>query len=450
MTVARIAAPPQPRQTDAPFAVASTLILTLVLTTAGGAGVTAAPQDRAAQSESTSGRHRGEPVPARIRSVGPACADVRPPANRDRSRSIAAAALAAVCADSLDQHAQPDPAAAQEPAAREYPTLHFSGFGDFNFSATSRLEGPRGFSEGQFAAHLASELSPRVSFFGEVTLSARADAGTGTPPATGFNVEVERSIIRFDQSDALKVSFGRYHTPINWWNTAFHHGQWLQTTVTRPEMIQFGGRFLPVHFVGALVEGKVPAGGWHLNYNAGLGNGRSSVISRGGDAGDSNGSRAWLVNVFSKPDRPFGLQFGGSAYIDRVTLASRRTFDEQIVAAHVVWQKEDPELIAEVAAVRHQETGQSTSVWNRAFYIQAAYRLPWRDRRFKPYYRFERVNIAPADVVFAGVSELNASIVGSRWDVSQNAAFKAEYRALRRIDDTPIIHGAFLQIAFTF
>ena len=110
-------------------------------------------------------------------------------------------------------------------------------------------------------------------------------------------------ILRFDQSDTLKVSFGRYHTPINYWNTAFHHGQWLQTTIARPEMIQFGGRLLPVHFVGALVEGSVPAGGWNLNYKAGVGNGRATVISRGGDAGDVNDHRAWLVNAFSKPDR---------------------------------------------------------------------------------------------------------------------------------------------------
>ncbi len=97
-------------------------------------------------------------------------------------------------------------------------------------------------------------------------------------------------ILRFDQSDRLKVSFGRYHTPINYWNTAFHHGQWLQTTIARPEMIQFGGRLLPVHFVGALVEGSVPAQGWNLNYKAGLGNGRATAISRGGDAGDVNGA----------------------------------------------------------------------------------------------------------------------------------------------------------------
>src|SRR2546425_487175 len=155
-------------------------------------------------------------------------------------------------------------------------------------------------------------------------------SATGSPPATGFNAEVERAIIRFDHSDKLKVSFGRYHTPINWWNTAFHHGQWLQTTISRPEMVQFGGRFIPVHFVGALVEGGVPAGGWNLNYQAGVGNGRGSVISRSGDFGDNNNNRAWLVNVFTKPDVAFGLQVGGSVYFDRITSAGRPEFSERI------------------------------------------------------------------------------------------------------------------------
>ncbi len=65
----------------------------------------------------------------------------------------------------------------------------------------------------------------------------------------------------------------------------------------------------------------MPAGGLNLNYKAGVGNGRASVISRGGDAGDINGNRAWLANVFAKPDKVFGLEFGGSVYGDSVTLA---------------------------------------------------------------------------------------------------------------------------------
>src|SRR5438128_1215597 len=205
----------------------------------------------------------------------------------------------------------------------EYPFLKLTGFGDVNFAAQDASEGPRGFTEGQFVLHFASALSARVNFFGELSFTPRADAGTGNPPATGFNAEVERAIIRFDHSDRLKVSFGRYHTPINWWNTAFHHGQWLQTTISRPEMVQFGGRFIPVHFVGALIEGGVPASGLNVHYEAGVGNGRSSVISRANDAGDNNARPAWLATVFARPDAPFGLQVGGSASFDRITSHGR-------------------------------------------------------------------------------------------------------------------------------
>jgi hypothetical protein len=337
-----------------------------------------------------------------------------------------------------------------QPAESEYPRLKIAGFGDVNFAVTKQIEGPRGFSQGQFALHMTSALSPRVTFFGEVSFSARADAGTGMPPATGFNTEIERMILRFDRNDHLKASFGRYHTPINWWNTAFHHGQWLQTTVARPEMIQFGGRFLPVHFVGALIEGSVPAAGWNLNYKGGVGNGRASVMSRAGDAGDVNGHRAWLLNGFSKPDKPFGLEFGGSVYGDLVTLSTGGEFDEQIVSGYVVWHKEDPEIIAELASVRHRETNAAPATWNHAYYVQAAYRLPWRERLWKPYFRFEHIGIDAAEVVFATVPEVDMATVGLRYDASQFAAIKGEFRTWTRGAESDRNYGGFFQLCFTF
>ena len=256
-----------------------------------------------------------------------------------------------------------------EAAQPLYPSLKISGFSDFNFSATD-LHGPSGgfsnqtllgahsgFQEGQFDLHLSSALSQKVTVFGELSLTARSDAGLGTPAATGFNAEVERLIIRYDLNDYFKVSFGRYHTPINYWNTTFHHGQWLQTTASRPEMTQFGGSFIPVHFVGMLVEGAVPAGGLNLNYNLGLGNGRGQVISRGGDLGDINNNRAWLVNAFIKPDIAYGLQVGGSVYRDEINPTAGLPTREWIQSAHIVWQKETPEVIAEFANVTHQAVG---------------------------------------------------------------------------------------------
>ncbi|HEV3140893.1 MAG TPA: hypothetical protein VGY57_10275 [Vicinamibacterales bacterium] len=350
-----------------------------------------------------------------------------------------------------DHEAPAQSAAGQEPAgAGEYPSLHISGFGDVNFTAQDKAEGVRGFSLGQFVLHMASALSPRVNFFGELSFSPRADAGTGMPPATGYNAEVERAIIRFDQSDQLKVSFGRYHTPVNWWNTAFHHGQWLQTTINRPEMVQFGGRFIPVHFIGALAEGSLPAGGWNIGYEAGVGNGRGNVISRGGDAGDNNARPAWVVNLFTKPDRVFGLQVGGSAYVDRVSIAGRPEFSERILAAHAVLQREDPEIIAEIANVRHDQVDGALTASSTAYYVQAAYRLRGAAERWKPYYRFEHIAVDATDPVFAGVPNLDGSTIGVRYDISTYAAIKTEARTRLRAADQPRTTGWFLQIAFTF
>jgi hypothetical protein len=260
---------------------------------------------------------------------------------------------------------------------------------------------------------------------------------------------VERSIIRFDQSDKLKISFGRYHTPINYWNTQYHHGSWLQTSEARPEMIQFGGSFLPVHFIGALVEGALPAAGLNLNYNLGIGNGRGAVISRAGDFGDVNNNRAWLVNLFIKPDKLYGLQAGGSAYRDEIT-QGLNNYREWITSGHLVWARENPEVIAEVASVRHEGVRPLTLASNSiAYYVQAAYRLPWLERLLKPYYRFEYIHIPKSDTVFRLVPSLNESIVGLRYDISSFAAFKLEYRNIAR-PGQPRVNGAFAQTSFTF
>jgi hypothetical protein len=349
-----------------------------------------------------------------------------------------------------------------ETAAPQYPFLKISGFGDVDFSATD-LQAPAahfqaqtlltdhsGFELGQTTLHLISALSPKVSFFGEVTFTARSDAGTGTPPAPGFNLEVERLIIRYDFDDYFKLSFGRYHTPINYWNTAYHHGQWLQTSISRPEMVQFGGSFIPVHFIGALGQGEIPAGGLNLNYDVGVGNGRGDVISRGGDAGDINNNRAWLVNTYILPNWAYGLQLGGSVYRDDLNPLGLAPAREWIESAHVVWSKETPEVIAEFANVSHQPSNGGPVANSQAWYVQTAYRLPWFGKLFKPYYRLEQIHVPHSDYIFENyVPTFTGSTSGVRYDFSSFAAFKLEYRYYWR-RDAPNFYGAFSQIAFTF
>src|SRR6202022_4922301 len=116
-------------------------------------------------------------------------------------------------------------------------------------------------------------------------------------------------------------------------------------------MVKFGGTFIPTHFVGFEAEGKIPSGGLGLGYNVGLGNGRSSLLSKSGDSGDSNDNRAWVANVYSRPARFYGLQVGASVYRDKLTPQPGQNFGEWITAADVVWTKGKPEFLAEYPTV---------------------------------------------------------------------------------------------------
>jgi hypothetical protein len=324
---------------------------------------------------------------------------------------------------------------------RRFPSLQIRGFGDVDFSATDQKGSISGFNLGQLVLHLASPLSDKVSYFGEVSFTAQPNA---------YDLSVERSIIRFDYNDYFKISFGKYHTPIGYWNAAFHHGAWLQTTIARPEMVQFGGTFIPVHFVGLQAEGNIPSGGLGLGYNVGLGNGRSSFLSKAGDSGDSNDNRAWVANLYARPARFYGLQVGASVYRDKLTPQPGQNFGEWITAADVVWTKEKPEFLAEYANVYHRDVLTSNTWDSQSFYVQLAYRLPWQQSKWKPYYRFEYIHKSEDDPTLVNVLDLSGSTLGVRYDITNYAAFKGEYRNSRNGVNEPRVNGAFFQTAFTF
>jgi len=303
-------------------------------------------------------------------------------------------------------------------AEETYPSLKIRGFTDVDYAATDSAATPDGFQLGQFVLHLTSPLARKVSFFGELSM---------TPSGHDFHAEVERSFIRYDYNDLFKISVGRYHTPIGYWNTAYHHGLWLQTTVRRPEQVKFGGIYIPVHFVGLVAEGKLPSGGLGLGYSAGVGNGRGEDPSRGGDNGDVNTNRAWIVQLLSRPFDAYGLEAGAALYRDLVPLTAPSSAREWIYSAHVAWTRESPELIGEFIGVEHEVVGLSGKYDSRSFYVQAAYRLPGAANQVKPYTRYERMEIASGDPIYAQ-PDLQVVTGGIRVDLIDVAAVKAEYR----------------------
>lgn len=213
-------------------------------------------------------------------------------------------------------------------------------------------------------------------------------------------------------------------------------------------MVRFGGQFIPVHFVGGLVEGLAQFRDFGLSYKAGVGNGRAAAVSRAGDQGDNNGATARLLNLSVRPERMYGLQVGGAVYRDTITLSDGRRFDENLTSAHVVLETETPEVIAEFARSTQRAVDGSRSS-SEAYYLQVAYRLPILDKRFKPYARYERIRIPASTVVFRDTPSLRGGLVGVRWDFSDFAALKLEYRNLDRSFTTDI-RGLSTQLSYMF
>ena len=234
-------------------------------------------------------------------------------------------------------------------------------------------------------------------------------------------------MVRYDFSDQFKISAGRFHTPIGYWNTAFHHGSWLQTSVARPEMIKFGSRFIPTHFVGLIVEGSLPDSPLGLGYSVGIGNGRAANIAR---AGDVNDRRAWVARVRSRPISIVGLELGATFHNDRMQAPDLSEVNERIFALHAALDRDAPEILAEYAHVSHHPVaGTGGFPGSNAYYIQLGYRLSDSFGSVKPYVRVEQVVVPSGDDVFAPLAlNYDGVIVVVRYDPGVFLALRLEYR----------------------
>ncbi|MDO8412479.1 MAG: hypothetical protein Q7S51_01670 [Gallionellaceae bacterium] len=82
---------------------------------------------------------------------------------------------------------------------------------------------------------------------------------------------MERLQIGWLPSASSTLWLGRFHNPLGYWNTEFHHGNYLTTTISRPGIVAFeehGGGVLPMHLSGLLWEGTTAS---PFSYSAAMG-----------------------------------------------------------------------------------------------------------------------------------------------------------------------------------
>ena len=127
-------------------------------------------------------------------------------------------------------------------------------------------------------------------------------------------------------------------------------------------------------------------------------------------------------------------------------------FREWIVSGHVVWTGESPEFLAEFANVHHRSIFTGNTFDSQGGYAQIAYRLPFWEKRWKPYFRYDYIDVSRNEPVFASnLENVRGSTAGMRYDITEYAAFKAEYRNNLGAPGTKNrINGVAVQTAFTF
>jgi hypothetical protein len=320
--------------------------------------------------------------------------------------------------------------------------LRIRGFSDVTLHGSNLKGDTTSFSLGQVDLFVTSDVSDRLKFLSEVVFEAGQD--------NAFGVDIERLLLTYSFGDYLNVGVGRYHTAIGYYNTAFHHSTWLQTTTGRPFLFQFedGGGILPIHNVGMTASGRIPSGPLGLHYVAEVGNGRTSrspLVEAVQNVVDENNHKAVNFAVFARPDAIRGLQAGFSVYRDLLAPQNSPRIGETIFAAHAVYSGLNFEWLNEALAIRHAPLGSSHVFDTPGFYTQISRRFG----SYRPYFRYQYVNASQSEPVFSDVGLRHGPSVGVRYDFSEFAALKLQYDYTAR-GRGQAFHALALQAGFTF
>ena len=111
------------------------------------------------------------------------------------------------------------------------------GFSDMSYVYDS-TDDSQSFRIGLVDFFLAKPIDAKTNFLVELGLE---------PSYAGVGIDLERSYVQYVVGPWLKVSVGRFHTALGYWNDTYHHGGYLQTSVSRPVMERFedNGGLLP-------------------------------------------------------------------------------------------------------------------------------------------------------------------------------------------------------------
>ena len=371
------------------------------------------------------------------------------------------------------------PASAQLPSAQEAEQenpmaermdlsktlMRIRGFGDISLTggnqegsaSTNTPSQTTSFALGELDLFITSDISEKFNFLSELVFEAGPDNiyGVQRGVPNQFKVEPERYLIQYSYNDYFNISAGRFHTAIGYYNTAYHHSTWFQTTTDRPYLFAFEdeGGILPTHTVGVSATGLVPSGGLGLHWVAEVGNNRASVNPLEQEPVqnqvDDQNHKAFNLAAFARPDSVRGLQAGFSFYRDVLSPANQPRVGEDIMAIHAILERPKYEWLNEVVLVRHALFGESKVYNTPGFYTQVSRQFGL----FRPYFRYQYLNVARTEPIFPEVGLQHGPSAGIRFDASEFVALKFQYDYTFQRQEPGMPSGfntLTMQVGFTF
>lgn len=257
--------------------------------------------------------------------------------------------------------------------------------------------------------------------------------------------DIERLQVGWLLNPETTAWLGRFHTPWSYWNTQYHHGSYIQTSVTRPGIMAFHGLKapLPMHTTGLLIEGIRPLENQEIRYQFNLGAG-SNLHDHGLQAVDfldlNTGSHKLQVGArFSYLPDPVSLnEVGGFAAYTVIpsTHETLREIRQTATGMFGNWRYERLRLIGELYFLNNDlVTDSGTARASFANYnLQAEYTL-YPD--WTLYARAEDTLNAENDPYLGLFPKFvqRRALAGLRFDLPHNQALKLEWADVTRQHD---------------
>lgn len=246
---------------------------------------------------------------------------------------------------------------------------------------------------------------------------------------------------------------GRFHNPISFWNTEMHHGDFLQTSLSRPTVANYEDELgpLPAHISGVLLESTRTIGDSEIIYMADLGVGPTFVdtslepldLLNPANTGKVAGSiRLGFHPEIGNPNQ-FGAALGyaqiplKNALTDPVSNALVDEVEQTVFSAFLNFEKGKFHLIGELFVFDDLVSGtaNSTRYTSVSAYLQPEYK-PGESGRMTLYARVETTPNAAEDGYLSLLKEFSPHqlFAGIRYDITAKQAIKAEAGRTQRQD----------------